>query len=331
MASRIRLYDRSGTLIYEPSAPAFREFVLNDIGNASFAIKAAGMEPYIEFGNYITIEHDKLKAFVGKITTARPWASKVITVNAKSAMWIFGQRRGSYQQPVSGSWGAVLSQVLGIANSQESTLMQVGNYFGGVPYSSVVDMSNLYTYLQRALIQAQTRLDFRPEITNGKLKIFIDIQPTLYTTSPLRLEEGLNVKNNSPLLTEQGDIHNDITILSVGLDQTRYTATARDENSIAKYGLHQFLISEGASQSDADRLAVVRLAQYAYPRKTLALTATNKGDTFFYTQTGNSAAVELKTVNYQADGTLGFRGNAYIRVVQFSDQTGEATLVCKEI
>lgn len=330
MASRIRIFNRSGTLIYEPSAPAYREWVLNDIGSANFTLKAAGMENYIQFGNYITIEHDELDTWVGIITTPRPWNSKVITVNAKSAMWLFSQRVGSYEQAVSGSWGEVFSQVIGIVNSAESTLLQIGTYDAGISYSSVVDMSNVYTYLQRALSQAQTRIDFRPVVTNGVLKIYADMQPTLYTTSPLRLEEGLNIRKNSSILLTQGEIYNDITILGVGIDQTKYTANAVDDASISLYGRRQKLFSEGQSQSDVDRLAVVRLAQYAYPRNTLALTAINKGNTFLYSRVGNSGSVELKTVGYLNNG-LGFQNTAYIRAIQYSDVSKECTLVCEEV
>jgi sRNA-binding carbon storage regulator CsrA len=329
MASRIRLFDRTGTLIYEVGAPAFREWVLNDIGSASFTIKAAGMEPYIEFGNFVTIENDKLDTWVGVVIPPRTWSPKIITVNAKSAMSLFGQRVGSYEQPVSGSWGEVLSQVIGIANSAEDTLMQIGTYDAGISYSSVVDMSNLYTYLQRALAQAQTRLDFRPVTTNGKLKIFIDMKPTLYTTSNLYLEEGLNVKNNTSILIQQGEIYNDITILGVGLDQVKVTANAVDQVSIEKYGRRQRLFSEGQSQADVDRLAVVRLAQYAYPRNTLALTTMDKGNTLLYTRVGNSGSVKLRSVGY-LNGGLGFQGTASIRVIQYDDKNKEVVLVCEE-
>jgi hypothetical protein len=310
--------------------PAFREWILNDIGNASFTLKAAGLESYIEHGNYVVIENDKLDTWVGVITTPRPWSPRILTVNAKSAMWLFSQRVGSYTQEVNGSWGSVLQQVIAIANSSEPTLLQPGAYFDGISYSSIVDMSNVYTYLQRALAQAQTRLDFRPVVTNGKLKIYVDMQPTLYTPSDLRLEEGLNVKNNSGILIEQGEIYNDVTILGIGLDQIKFTAHAFHTASISKYGLRQILFSEGQSQADVNRLAIVRLAQYAYPRKTLGLTTIDEGDTFTLTRTGASGAVELKSVGY-TNGALGFQGSAYIRVVQFDDNTGEANLVCEEI
>lgn len=330
MPSRIRLFDRTGTLLYEPSAPAFREWVLNDIGNASFTLLAAGLESYIELGNYVTIEHDKLDAWVGVITHPRNWSSRIVTVNAKSAMWLFGQRVGSYTQAVNGSWGSVLGQVISIVNSNEPTLLSPGAYFDGISYSSIVDMSNVYTYLQRALAQAQTRLDFRPVVTDGKLKIFVDMQPALYTPSSLRLEEGLNVKNNTGILIEQGDIYNDVTILGIGLDQVKFTAHEFNTASISKYGLRQILFSEGQSQADVNRLAIVRLAQYAFPRKTLGLTTIDEGDTFNLTRTGASGAVELKSVGY-TNGALGFQGSAYIRVVQFDDNTGEAVLVVEEI
>jgi len=330
MSSRIRIYDKSGTLIYEPNAPAFREWVVNDIGNASFTIKASGLEQYVQFGNYLTIEHDKLDTWCGVITTPRQWSSKTITVNAKSAMWLFEQRVGSYTQPVSGSWGAVFSQIIGIVNTPETTLLQIGAYDDGISYSSVVDMSNVYTYLQRALAQAQTRIDFRPVVTAGKLRIYADMKPELYTPSALRLEEGLNIKNNSPILVEQGDIYNDVTILGVSLDQSKVTATASNAASISLYGLRQVLYSEGQSQSDVDRLAIVRADQYAYPRKSIALITMDKGNTFLYTRAGNSGSVELKSVGY-ISGRLGFRGTAYIKVLQFDDKVKEAVLVCEEV
>ena len=329
-ASRIRLYNRAGSLIYEVSAPSFREWILNDIGNAQFEVKAAGLEDYIEFGNYITIEHTKLDTWVGVIVPPRTWSPNRITVNAKSAMWLFAQRVGSYTQDVVGSWGQVFTQVLGIVNSAETTLLQMGTYDDGISYSSTVDMSNVHTYLQRALAQAQTRLDFRPVVTNGKLTIYADMKPTLYTSSSLRLEEGLNIKDNASILVNQGEIYNDVTVLGVGLeDSEKYTASASDAASIAKYGRRQILFSEGQSQSDVDRLAIVRLAQYAYPRNTLALTAADVGSTLNEVRVGYSAEVLLRSVGYQS-GTLGFGTTQYIRVVQYDDKTGEAALVCEE-
>lgn len=330
MASRIRVFDRTGILIREIDAPAWREWVLNDIGSARFTIKAAGMEQYVQYGNYLTIENDKLDTWVGVINTPRPWGSKVITVNAKSAMWLFQQRAGSNAQAVSGSWGEVFSFLLGLVNAPESTLLKIGNFSSGISYSSVVDLTNVYTYLQRALAQAQTRLDFRPVITNGSLVIYIDVQPTLYSPSSLRLEEGLNIKKSSTVLLEQGEIYNDVTIMGIGLDQVKYTANAIDLASIEKYGRRQKVFAEGQSQTDVNRLAVVRLAQYAYPRNTLALTTLNKGDTFLNTRVGYSGTVELKTQGY-LNGGLGFRSDAYIDAVQFDDKIKEGVLVCKEV
>lgn len=330
MASRIRLFDRSGILLYEAGAPAFRDWIINDIGNANFTIKAHGLEKYVAFGNYITIEHDKLDTWVGVVTTPRPWDARVITVNAKSVMWMFGQRVGNYKQPVSGSWGAVFSQIIAVVNNAELTPLQIGAYDDGVVFSSVVDMSNVYTYLQRALTQSGTRLDFRPVIVDGKLTIYADLEPTLYTTSDLRLEEGLNIKEGTSVLIEQGEIYNDVTILAIGLQQNRFTARAVNTQSIEKYGLRQILFSEGQSQADVDRLAVIRLAQYDHPRATLGLVAMDQENTFPKLRLGNSAAVELKSKGYLNNG-FGFRGTTYIRVIQFDDRTGEATLVCQEI
>jgi len=331
MASRIRLFDRRGTLLYEPSAPAFREWVLNDIGNASFTIKADGLESFVQAGNYVTIEHDKLPdIYSGIIAAARPWAAKTITVNAKSSMSLFSLRRGEYQQPVSGSWGVVLSQLIGLLNGPEQTLLRIGTYDDGISYDSVVDLSNMYTYLQRALAQSQTRLDFRPVVTNGKLIIYIDMQPTLYTESDLILREGLNIERNSPLLIEQGEIYNDINVLGVDLNQVKFLANATDPISIELYGLRQTLFSEGQSQADVDRLAVVRLAQYAYPRKTISMTAIDENNTFLNVRVGNSGFAELQTVGY-LNGGIGLRGTASIRVVQFDDKTEEAALVCEEL
>ena len=331
MAQRIRTFDRAGTLIKELSGPALCEWIINDIGSASFVSKAAGLEPYVRYGNYITVEHDNgLPDFVGVITTPRPWSSKTITVNAKSAMWLFAQRVGSYEQPVSGSFGEVITQVIGIVNAAESTILQIGTYDSGISYSSVVDMSNVYTYLQRALAQSNTRLDFRPVFSNGKLTIYIDMQPTLYTPSNLKLEEGLNLKKNSLILLEQGDIYNDVTILGVGLDQTKYMGWKEDPVSISLYGRRQVLFSEGTSQSDVDRLATVRLSQYAYPRNTLGLVALNVNNTFSNIREGYSGPVKLFSEGYLNNG-LGFEGTAYIKSIIYDGRTKEANLVCLEV
>lgn len=330
MTSRIRLFDRTGSLTYEIDAPSFREWVLNDIGNANFTVKAAGLEKYIEPGQYVLIEHDKLDSWVGIINTPRPWAPRSITINAKSAMSLFGLRVGAHEQAVAGSWGAVLSQIIGIINSAEQTLLQIGTYTDGTSYASTVDMSNPYTYLQRALVQAGTRLDFRPVVTKGKLTVYLDMAPTLYTPSALDLKEGLNIKNGTGVLIEQGEIFNDVTILGIGLDQAKYTARATDPISIARYGLRQILFSEGQSQNDVDRFAVMRLKQYAFPRKTMGLITLDEGNTFINTRVGNSGSVMLRTMGYRTGG-LGFEGQAYIRVVQFNDTNGEGVLVCEEI
>lgn len=332
MAKRLRLWDKTGTLIYELDAPIFCEWVLNDIGNASFTVLAAGLEPYIRYGNYVTIEFDNgLDTWVGIVNTPRPWGSNYITVSCKSPMWLFGQRSGAYEQVISGSFGEVIGLVINILNSAEPTLLQIGNYNSGISYSSVVDMSNLYTYLQRALAQAQTRLDFRPVMTNGKLAIYVDMAPTLYTPSDMKLEEGINIEKNSGILLEQGDIYNDITVIGVSLDQTKFIGKASDPISIQLYNRRQFVFSEGSSQSDVDRLAIVRLAQYAYPRMTLGLVATNQENI----KVGNSGPVNLFSVGYldtegQQDG-LGFKGTAYVRVVQFDEKTQKSQLVCQEI
>lgn len=330
MASRIRLFNRAGTLIYEIDSPAYREWVLNDIANANFIVPAADMEPYIEYGNYVLIEHDQLDDWVGIIDTPRPWQPNAVQVNAKSAMCLFNLRVGSYQQLVTGSWGQVFQQVIGIVNAAEQTLLQTGSYSDGISYSSVVDMSNPYTYLQRALAQAQTRLDFRPVVSHGRLRIYVDIQPVLYTSGKFTLEEGLNIKNNTGTFLEQGEILNDITILGIGLDQIKFTARAIDQLSVQKFGLRQRLFPEGQSQADVDRLAVVRKAQYAWPRNTIGLIATNTNADFLNLRIGYNGSVEFHTQGYR-NGAVGYKGMTGIRVIQFDDKTNEAVLVNEDL
>lgn len=330
MTSRIRVFSRAGNLIREINSPAYRDWPLNDIGKSNFVVKARGMESYIQFGNYVLIEHDELDNWVGVINTPRPWEPRTNTVNAESAMSLFNVRVGSYQQLVSGTWGQVFAQIISVINGPEQTLLEIGTVTDGISFTSVVDMSNPYTYLQRALTQAQARLDFRPVVTNGKLKIFVDMLPSLYTTSDLQLIEGLNIKKNSGTLIEQGEIYNDITILGVSLDQIKFEGHARDPISIERYGLRQTLFSEGQSQADVDRLAQVRLAQYAYPRKTLGFVVTKKGETFQKARVGTIANVHLFTMGY-LNGGLGFAGPAYIRNIQFDDKSGEAVLICEEL
>jgi hypothetical protein len=332
MGQRIRLWDKTGILIKElVSVSAYCDWVINDISTAIFTVLAPGMEPYIRYGNYVTIEHvNGLDTWVGIVVTPRPWGAGFITVTAKSPMWIFAQRSGSYEQNISGSFGEVMGFVLGIVNAIEPTLLIQGNYTSGISYTSTVDMSNVYTYVQRALAQAQTRMDFRPTLVKGRLAIYVDLSPTLYTASNMHLEEGLNIEKSSPILLEQGDIYNDITVIGVGLDQTKYIGKAFDAISIQLYQRRQFIFSEGSSQADVDRLATVRLAQYAYPRNTLGLSAID----LTYIKVGNSGPVNLFSAGYFANGIqtdIGFQGTAYLKMVQYDQKTAKAVLVCQEI
>lgn len=332
MGQRIRLWDKTGILIKELiNVSAYCDWVINDISTANFTILAPGMEPFVRYGNYVTIEHDNgLDTWVGIIVTPRPWGAGFITVTAKSPMWLFAQRTGSYEQAVSGSFGEVMGLVLGIVNAIEATLLIQGAYTSGISYNSTVDMSNVYTYVQRALAQAQTRIDFRPTIVKGRLAIYVDLSATLYTASNMHLEEGLNIEKNSPILLEQGDIYNDITVIGVGLDQTKYIGKAFSPTSIQLYMRRQFVFSEGASQADVDRLAAVRLAQYAFPRNTLGLSAID----LTYIKVGNSGPVNLFSAGYLANGVatdIGFKGTAYLKMVQYDEKTQKAMLVCQEI
>ena len=70
MSSRVSIYDKSGQWLTEVNTTFNRVYKLNEFGIGSFTLSTDDdkcREDYLQFGNYVYIEHDKLPVWSGMI------------------------------------------------------------------------------------------------------------------------------------------------------------------------------------------------------------------------------------------------------------------------
>lgn len=332
MTTRIRIFAKDGAALAELNASCTRSWILNDVGRGTISLAVADdkcCREYLEFGNLVYVEHDKLPAWGGVIDTPRTWSGNTVEISIYSAETILNWRRGWEKEKLTGTPGELYRQIIIKANQEGDTRITLGEiYTGGVSKGMTFTLSNLFDAVKKVSDESGMDWGLDPALDpQGRLYFIANWYERRGMARILRLVEGLNVAKGSNPLTEQGTIANDIT--GFGNHVAAYGGTiienVRDEASQSRYGLRQL-----AKSVDGDNPAAVRdaanseLAANKNPRRTMRLEAADVGECFYNLRLGDVLPVNMQQVGFGSAG-LGMEGFFRVVGMDFS----EASAVCK--
>ncbi len=334
--SRILVFDRNGNALAELDATCERSWLLSDVGKATFELSTQDKKcrrEFLQFGNLVYIEHEKLPPWGGVIDTPRKWESGKVTVTAYSGEKLLSYRIGPQNRTVRGDTAIVLKTILDLAQKEEPLPLIVGDIQDdGGHQEETLNLPNLLETFQKIAEKAGGEFYAVPEISDGKLRFVLSyIVGAIGMDTGFGLIEGHNLELSGRPLTEQGTICNDMAGYGNGASwASKEVKRVIDENSIAQYGRRQDGKSfdgdnEAGTLEENTKKAVAVSSQ---PKQTLDLNALDVGDTWNWLRLGNSFEAQLHSVGFYGDG-FGYRGTICIHGMEFNEDKQTVRIICE--
>lgn len=351
-ASIITIYDRQGNILTDIEAQVDREWLLNEYGEATFTLAKNDpkcREEYLRFGNRIVIESNAddesgvdLPAWGGVIDTPREWGDHDITIHAYSAEYLFTFRRGPVSLTHESSFGGVLLKMIDLANMPEDLGIRAGEvYQGDAAVSRKLELTEMYDALIGLVEDSGMDWSIEPAFDGaGRLYFAANWYEQRGVDSNFALEEGLNIQASSNALVEQENIVNDVLAYSSSMTgwNANKTRTARDEDSIALYGLRSAALS--VSTNDGDLTTVASAAEAELKKKkqaartydlTVMTDRAGAVDAVGQIRVGNSYPLNLLTAGWNSAGELGTETRVRVVGMRWTDADQVLALNCEEV
>ena len=335
MSSRVSIYDKSGQWLTEVNTTFNRVYKLNEFGIGSFTLSTDDdkcREDYLQFGNYVYVEHDKLPVWAGMIEPPQIWGHGQVTSTVYSAEYILSIMISDRTIVMQGAWGSIYQQlVTQMFDNDVKNVVRIGSIFGGGKVvNRTYNYANLYDEVKILCKDSGNDFDFEPEIdANGKLYFSANWHEKRGALKNFTLYEGTNIQLANPLMRVQGRIANRLMIYGDGATfQTRPVAKRDDKESRALYG--QRWLAQPVQGDDLNANADQLIKEYAHPRKTFNITALDVGDTFKQCRIGDMLNISFHSVGFSGSG-LGT--NEVVRILQmdYNDQNNVLKLVADEV
>lgn len=339
--SRVTIYKRDGSFLGTIDTQTKRSWTLSDFGKCEFELSlraAKAARKYLQFGNLIYVEHEKLPAWGGKIMPEMQWSSDdTIKVAAFSGEALLKLRRSPWQQTWSmSSAGALFRRIVAEANKVEDLLIRAGTIWeGGGDAQDTMDAKSLYDH---AAALGENRgndwnLDAEFDSNTGKPYWSAGYWQKRGEMREVWLIEGSNIERRGTPLTMQRWMLNDLMGIGDGADGARPVAYAYDTDSIATYGLMQGSEDFDGNSNPATLQNNTRgkLGETKNPRNTFKLTAIDRGDIFRALRLGNTLRLKTLTFGWNGQEDVGMETRARILAMRYEDETNRCDLTVDEV
>jgi hypothetical protein len=336
MSERITIYNYRGEPLTNIKASITRSWVLGGVGEASFEIAYTDpkcQQEYLEYGNFVLVEHDTLPPWVGVIDTPRQWTNSSVQVKAYEAAKVLQWRRTQAGQLLTGSAGSLFTQLINIANAAGDTRIRIGSIYSDSTSRQERLSDNVYQHVLNLRARTGNDFQFTPASDDGKLIIVADWLSRDGEAAVIPLVEGKNIESNDALLSEEGTIINDlIGYGDASTTGSRLTSKYYDETSASRYGLRQAFttFSGNIVQGTLDANTKNTIIANRNAQRILGIKALDVGATFANLRIGNTLQLVMKSVGF-VQGERGYQATVRIVGMKYSSTIGTVELVVKEI
>jgi hypothetical protein len=335
MSSRVNIYSHYGKWLTEVDATFNRSWKLNDYGPATFTLSmqdAKCREDYLQFGNFVYVEHEKLPVWAGMIDTPRTWGHGSVTSTVYSAEYLLTCLITTRSTSAQGSHGAVFQALIEQTfNNDVGDIIKIGDiYGGGKSIKRTYYYNTLLDEIKKLCIDSGNDFDLQPEIDqNGRLFFSANWYEKRGMLKPFTLYDDINIKLSNTPLREQGRIGNKLRIYTTGATyESRGVAWRDDLVSVSKYG--QRYLAQLQQGNDLNANADALLVEHTYPRKTFDMTAIDSGDTYYQMRIGDQFPISCHSVGFSGSG---FGVDEIVRVLQmrYEEDKNELVIVADQV
>jgi hypothetical protein len=338
MSSRISVFDKSGHKMVELDGNIKRTWVIGAYAEAEGTISLENEKAkreYLNFGNYLVVEHDKLPIWGGIIVPPRDWERNTVKFSAKSGEFLLTTRNGPTWQKWEGHGALILKQMVDYGNSHGSTLLKMGEYTPMQPWiSRTQDWTKMYERLKELVDTTEQEWGVTPKFdVRGELYFEANWFPKMGMERLITLLEGSNLEAKGKVLTEQGTIVNELLGIGGGsTEEDKVFTTSRDADSIDDYGLFQSSEVFGDTTWTSFVSSVeASLAKTKQPRNTWDLTLLDVNDLFKSVRLGDTFPIKMLQAGWKSDGTLGFEGSVRVLGMTYDDISNKLDIVADEV
>lgn len=335
--SRIQIFDHFGYRIAEFNANASRTWKVSDYGRCAFEIPIINpkcTQANLQFGNFVYIEHPRLPPWGGVIDVPRKWNKHTVLVYAYSGEYIFKFRRVEAINTVTLSPGEIFNQIIDLANREGDTRITKGSIFtDDEAVRWELNLLKIYDEIVRLAEDTDNEWKVKPELeSGGQIQFKAYWNKELGVNTNYLLKEGLNIEAEDDIISEDGEIANDIYGIGPGAAQTsRNNVNLLDIDSIGTYGLRQSSVSfQEGEYSSVEIGTKAMLKKKKNPSKTFSLTATDYIETWNNMDIGNTFLLQMSNVGFQNNS---FGVNTQVRVtgMTYDEENEKLNLNCEEV
>lgn len=319
--SLLQIFDPRGKKLTDISATLSREWALSKSTRSEFRIATKDpkcRKDFIKPGNIVVVEHESLPAWGGFMYPPFEWQKDILEVTVLSMEEILRYRRGPSTLDAEGVGGAIFTQLLDLANQQGDTLIRAGNiYMGDLPIVEPLNLTDIFGAITSLCRKTGGEWSVRPEKQDGQLVFYADyFQRAGEDKRNIVLRAGHNIKGEK--LIQSTPLLNDITVFSSGATwDSKGSANATDENSIAAYGLFQGI----EAVNDSSDAAALSILANQYPARATFEVLKNAWQNV---RLGDVFTVRLHNAGFSGQG-IGWEGTHRVMVMKYneSDKTLE--------
>lgn len=333
MPGRKTIYSRHGYPLTDIRASVVRSWLLKDIGQASFSVITDSPKcrlEYLEYGNYVVFQHDKLPAWVGMIDPPRSWGNGYVTVNAYEPAILLKYRYPAVNLKFTGTPGEKLAMLINAANEFEDTLIEIGENISGGEATDEEFSDSVYAHIND--LCGRYAIDWKtyPVIgSDRKLKIKMDFRSTVGVDTGVELTQGRHIMYGDTPLEESGELINSFqALLSTNDNQNTYA----EFTSPMPYGLRMGRSSYSGELDSADLLAIAQsmVSKSKDPVISAPLTVVDSGNVFYHLDIGNRMKYSFRKVGFGNAG-VGTSRNIRIAGMRFDESIGTCELFTENV
>ena len=281
-------------------------------GTCSFRISTSDpkcRQDILEFGNILLVEDEngELPDWVGFIDSriGRDFGRGYVNVNAIAAEQILEWRIVASLKVIQGSAGSCFRQLIDVANSSVRSATQInpGNIYMGGRSLFVKPGVNVLDGVKK-LAQAtgnDWNVTHRFKDDNS-IALYLNMFKGQVGEKTNVLFNEKNTKVLDPTIIQSGEIWNYVLYYGEGQGQGIKYAIAKNEASIARYGLRATIQAAGSSDTNELQLfADTMLAKNLEAKKSIALAVANVNRIFGLLTVGSTYTFESNTYGFQGN------------------------------
>lgn len=331
--SYIRIFNQDGYELVGIQADADRSWVIGKYGRCEFTIpiiSAKCRERYLNFGNYVLIEHPSLPPWGGMIDPPRKWGNNKVMVTAYTPEYILYYRNIGFGN-LTTTEGGLFKYAIDQANKVDATRLFKSNPIdeSGTSVSYELRYENIYDYLRSKLTY---EWHFAPVVEGGRIYFEGSLYEEIVNPFDFSLTNGINIEESDETLTEDGKIYTAYKGIGKGSSwSARYVYDQEDKEAGGKYGYRIGTVEvDSKDHSTVEEDTGKTLAANKQPQKVFDLSAIDGDlDTFKYINLGNVLHANLSVCGFSGD-KIGITTDVRITGMTYLENKGVVRLICEE-